>query len=596
MPIVAVSVKRLNNLLGKEFTRDDLVDALEQLGCDVEDTAELGLFQCPACKTPNDKLTSEDAPKRCEFCGHASEIPFEMIATDRVIRLDLLAARPDLFDVGGLSRALKGYLGLEEGLTHFSVTKSKIRVQIDPVLSEKDTYRPFIVCAVVLMPPLDQNSLRDIMKLQENLHWGIGRDRKLASIGVYDLAAIVPPIIYTTVDPEDFAFCPLGMPGVQMTPKQIIETHPKGVAYAHLMTNYRRYPILKDSKGLVLSMPPIINSEETKLQIGSTRLFIDITGITRDAVVKSLDTLVSSLVELGGEVQMVRMDYPDKMVFTPDLQPGKIMIKYEEAKRWLGIPFTRGEFMHYLRKMRLDVALKADAYEVSYPAFRTDIKHEVDVFEDLAIGFGFKNIETSLVPTLTIGEARLEENLSETVRAAMLGLGFTEIMSLLLQSIERQFNKHLLEPAEEHVIVENPKTIEQKVVRSHLMTGLMETFQKNRRKTVPQKIFEIGNVIHIQPEKETGTSEYRHLAFAIIGPEAGYAEGRGIMDAVLHEIQKSVEYLPDEQPSFSAGRCAKITGSDGTWGQLGEIHPQILNNFGLSFPVVYGEIRLMQVI
>jgi len=596
VPIVAISVKELNRLLGKEFSRDELVDALEQLGCDVEDTAELGLFLCPTCKTPNDKLLTEDPPRRCDFCGFEQDVPFEKVATDRVIRLDLLAARPDLFDVGGLSRALKGYLGREQGLSRFEVGESDIVVNVDPKLSEKGTYRPFIVCAVVEMPPIDHGRLRDIMKLQENLHWGIGRDRKLASIGVYHLDVIQSPITYTTVDPLTFKFCPLGMPGVQITPKQILEEHPKGMAYAHLMENYRRYPLLQDAQGLVLSMPPIINSEETKLEIGSSRFFIDITGITRDAVVKSLDTLVSSLAELGGQVKNVQMNYPDRTARTPDLKPGTIEIKYEAARRWLGINFSREEFIRNLRKMRLDVEPKGDVYLVSYPAFRTDIKHEVDVFEDLAIGYGYKNIETTLVPTMTIGESRLEELLSQQVRQALLGLDFMEIMSLHLQSVERHFDKHLQESADQHVIVENPKTIEQKVVRTHLRTGIMETFQKNRRKAVPQKIFEIGNVIHLQPAKETGTAEYRHVAFAIIGPEAGYAEGRAVMDALLHEIQRTVEYIPESHPSFSEGRCARLRGTNGTWGLLGELHPQVLNNFGLSFPVVLGELRLMQVI
>jgi phenylalanyl-tRNA synthetase beta chain len=596
VPIVAVGVKQLNQLLGKEFSRENLVDALEQLGCDVEDTAELGIYLCPVCETPNDKLTEEAPPKRCDFCGHESKSPFERIAVDKVIRLDLLAARPDLFDVGGLSRALKGYLGIEEGLTRFPVTKSGIEVNVDPIMSEPGTFRPFIVCALVKMPPLDHNSLKDVMKLQENLHWGIGRDRKLASIGVYNLDVLEPPITFSSVDPVDFSFCPLGMPGTQMTPKEILEVHPKGKAYAHLMTEYKRYPILQDSKGQVLSMPPIINSEETKIKIGSTNLFIDVTGLTPGAVVKSLDTLVSSLVELGGEIQTVQLNFPDRVEHTPNLEPGVIEIKFDEARRWLGIDFTPDEMMFYLRKMRFDVTLKDDLHQVSYPAFRTDIKHEVDVFEDLAIGYGFKNIQTKLVPTMTVGEARAEELISQMVRETMLGMGYNEIMSLLLQSEERLFEKHLIPIGEDHVRVDNPKTIEQKVMRNHMATGILEVFHQNRRKALPQKIFEIGNIVLIDDKKETRTSEHRHVAFAVIGPEAGYAEGRATMDAILYEIQRTATYIAGTHPSFSEGRFARMDGDDGLWGLLGEFHPQVLTNFGLSYPVVYGELRLRQVI
>jgi phenylalanyl-tRNA synthetase beta chain len=598
VPVVAISVNRINSLLGKRYEMDVLVEALEQLGCDVEDTAVLALYKCPACQTPNDKLAHEDPPKRCDFCGYESEVPFEKFATDPVIRLDLLADRPDLFDAGGLSRALKGYLGIEQGLSEFEVSKGDVVVDVDPRMFEKDTYRPYIAAAVVTMPPIDHNSLREIMRLQENLHWGIGRDRKLSSIGVYDLDTIVSPIKYAPFDPDNFEFCPLGMPGVRMTLRQILEEHPKGKAYAHLMEKYKGYPILLDANGQVLSMPPIINSEETKLKIGSSNLFIDVTGITQDAVDDSLNTLVSALIELGGKAAAVQMNYPDGPSWTPDLKPGRIDIHYLEAKRWLGLEFTPEEFMQYLRKMRLNVSPKQDrVYEVVYPVFRTDIRHEVDIFEDLAIGYGFSRIPLEMVPSLTVGEPRPEEVISQTAREIMTGLGFTEIMSLLLQSIERHFNKFRLEPEDEHVVVENPKTLEQKIARSHMMTGIMETFQKNRRKAFPQKIFELGNIILINPEMETGVNEYRHLAFGIIGADTGYSEARGILDSILRELGIKCEYAPLDHPSFCEGRSAKVTGNTSElWAVLGEIHPEVLNNFDLAFPVVYCELRLRRVI
>ena len=596
MPVVAVSVIRLNDLLNKQYKMNILMDGVEQLGCDVEDTAELGLFQCPACQTPNDRLEHEEPPKRCDYCGYESEEPFEKYATDKVIRIDLLADRPDLFDTGGLSRALKGYLKLEKGLSEFTVKEGNVEVNVDPVLSQKETFRPYIACAVITMPPLDQASLREIMRLQENLHWGIGRDRKLSSIGVYDMGSLTPPIKYTTVDPIKFKFCPLGMPGVQMTPQKILEEHPKGVAYAHLMANYKRYPILMDSNNLVLAMPPIINSDETKCKINSSRLFVDVTGITHDAVINSLNTLVSALIALGGEVEPVKMNYPAGPKATPDLSPKKISIKFEAARSWLGLDFSKQEFMGYLQKMRLNVEPKKDIYEVSYPAFRSDIRHEVDLYEDLAIGYGFKNIQTKLVPSLTIGEARKEEELSQIVREAMTSLGFTEIMSLHLQSVERHFTKYQMEPGKEHVIIKNPKTIEQKVARCHLMTGVMETFYKNRRKTIPQRIFEVGNIMLINPKMETGTNEYRHLAFAIIGPETGYAEGRMVLDSVMRELNYQGDYKPVSHPAFCQGRCAELTGDAGLWARAGEIHPQVLNNFGLIYPVSYCELRLVKVI
>src|SRR5690606_7114497 len=124
-------------------------------------------------------------------------------------------------------------------------------------------------------------------KLQEALHWGVGRDRKLSSIGVYDLDQISSPIQYTTIDPAQDTFEPLGRPGESMTGREILEKHPKGIVYAKLLEGHTRFPVLKDANGVILSMPPIINSESTKVTLKSRRLLIDVTGISQSAVEKS---------------------------------------------------------------------------------------------------------------------------------------------------------------------------------------------------------------------------------------------------------------------------------------------------------------------
>ena len=69
-----------------------------------------------------------------------------------------------------------------------------------------------------------------------------------------------------------------------------------------------------------------------------------------------------------------------------------------------------------------------------------------------------------------------------------------------------------------------------------------------------------------------------------------------ILDSVLRELKKSGEYKPVMHPTFCQGRCAEVTGKDGLWARIGEIHPEVLNNFGLAYPVSYCELRLIKVI
>lgn len=595
MPIVSFPIQRFRSLLGIEYSQDELVQALEQLGCDVEDTAELIVYNCPRCRMQNERLPQEDAPKRCDFCGFESDTHFPLAGKDAVIRLKLLPARPDLFDVGGLARTLRGFFGIQTGCPDYDVQPSDPdwTLVVDPRLTEPDSYRPFIVAAVVTMPPLDNNNLREIMKLQESLHWGIGRDRKLTSIGVYDFTTVTPPIHFKVADPEVFSFIPLGMPGQSMTMRKILELHPKGAAYAHLLEKHKLFPLLIDSAGLVLSMPPIINSDETKVSLGATKLFIDVTGIAHDPVVNTLNTLVSSLIELGGQVQAVNiLDAWGNRLSTPDLTRQRIKINRDEANKWLGINLDHDTTVSTLTRMRLTVTGDGPDYLVDYPAFRTDIKHEVDIFEDLAIGYGYQNIEPILVRTMTVGQQRPEEILSNQVRTAMLGLGYTEIMSLTQASVERLFTSFQMEPDDITVLVANACTKDQSVVRSHLMLGVMESLKVNRRKMPPVKIFEVGNVLVVDTGAETGVRTDRRLSFTVMSQDAGYAEARAILDAILREFGWAAVYEPWRHPSFINGRCARVVINGVQRAILGEIHPQVLNNFSLPWPVALCELTL----
>jgi phenylalanyl-tRNA synthetase beta chain len=611
MPIVNIDLAWLNRLLGKPYDTEVLRESLEQIGCDVEDVVDIERSRCPNCGSLVEHPLGQDEVKVCTICSFESETPFKRAGSQQVVRLDLLAARPDLFDVGGLARALRGTLGIETGLPKYATKPSGITVKVDKSVTDASSYRPFIACAVMMLPPVDETSLVAIMKLQENLHWGVGRDRKLSSIGVYDMSAITGDITYRTIDPDKEPFVPLGMPGKKMSGRQILESHPKGVAYAELLADHQRYPALIDSKGQFLSMPPIINSEETKVKQGTTRVFIDITGISQAAVTKSLDTLVSSLAEIGGTIETVEIvDADGKKRTTPDLTPRSKEISVAEAKRWLGLPLDDKSLAEALRKMRFDAeaariedrgSSKSDSLAprssllVTYPPYRTDIRHMVDLFEDVAIGYGYANIEPRLVRSMTVGTPRPEEVLSDRVRQVLIGLGFSEIMSLPLTTEEHQFERLRWETPKHYPEVANPKLKAYNVVRTHIMSGLFEALRENRRRPMPQRIFEIDNVVKLNDSAETGAAEERRLAFVEAGRESGYATARSVMDALLRELGWTGEYMAIKDPTFVEGRVAAFKMGEKPIAVLGEVHPEVLANFGLSHPVALGEIILQRV-
>ncbi len=530
-----------------------------------------------------------DTVKVCTVCGFQQDNPFDLVDRLTVIRLDLLAARPDLFDIGGLSRALKGYLGQAKGIVHIDVQPSAYRVKVDPALLSDQHYRPYIHCAVVEMPALDDAELATIMKMQENLHWGVGRARKLSSIGVYDLDTIQGPLFYTTMHTDDDRFEPLGKPGELFSGKEILEKHPKGLAFAQLLSDFTRYPVLKDGNGKVLSMPPIINSEATKVKVGSTRLFIDVTGPSQAAVANSLKVMTCALVELGAKVYSVEIETADQnIIVTPQLQPKSIQVSLSRAKQWLGLPLDADSLVACFERMRLGVKAiddQKEIFEVTYPSFRSDVKHMVDLFEDLAIGYGYQNIKPASIPTMTVSRPRPEEALSTSARQIMLGIGYTEIMSLPMTTEADHFEKFRLPVPERYVRVANPKLKALTVVRSHLMSGLMNALQESRRRPVPIRLFELDNVMRINDQGKNGIEELRNLCFVEMDDQAGYASARSVLDALIREMGLGqAQYEAIEHPSFIPGRVAKVK-VGGVEGVIGEVHPEILVNFHLEYPV-----------
>lgn len=598
VPVISIEGEWLNQLLGRTYAIEELADALEQIGCDVDDVVEVDRFRCPKCQQVVEASLGAETTNHCNWCEYDQEGSFPKIGRSTVIRLDLLAARPDLFDVGGIARALKGYLGEVEGLPEYSVWPSDVKVIVEESVDSPDCHRPFIRCAVIEMPPITDVTLVSLMKLQEALHWGVGRDRKLASIGVYDLDTVKPPFTYTTLDPDKDSFEPLGRPGETMTGREILEKHPKGIGYAKLLADHQRYPVLKDAAGAVLSMPPIINSESTKVKLGSKRLFIDVTGISQSAVVKSLDTFVSSLLELGGKAYSVQLQGKSERIASPDLNPRTMDIDLDAARRWLGLPLDAGSLVAALRRMRLDAA-PADAsgtkFRVRYPALRTDFKHMVDVFEDLAIGYGYKNIVPRYASQATTGQARPEDDASDLARSVMLGLGFSEIMSLPMTTEELHYERFRLPVPQHYPRISNPKLKAMTVVRSHLMTGLMEHLRENRRAPLPLRFFELDNVTVLDPSAETGAREERHLAIVDMGRDASYASIRSVVDALLMEAGFEGTYAAAEHSAFIPGRVAELRTDGEIGGVLGELHPETIVNFGLDHPVAIADLKILDV-
>ena len=617
MPVVGIPVDMLLSRIGSQLTREQLVEHLQHLGCDVEGYATVQRFRCGRCENILEITASENAPVVCDRCAadfRQDEQLLQARGERDVLRMELLAVRPDMFDPGGLARVLRHYLGETGDPASYEMAAAQLSVAVDSRLARSDSYWPRIACAVVRSVSLSDDLIKTIMKLQENLHWALCRDRKLASIGVYDLDRCQGQCFrYRAVEPDGSRFVPLGcaMDATlnEMTPRRILQEHPKGIAYAHLLADFCAYPLLEDEIGTVLSMPPIINSEETRVTQASRNFFVDVTGLDDRLVDRTLNILATAIVELDANaiLEQVRIEYEAESRLTPDLSPQVVTLDPRDAERLIGTPLSPEDTVTYLARMGHGSSFKAGeaprgsrstqpVLEVSVPAYRNDVMHPVDLIEDVAIAYGYHKIAPLLVPSMTVGQSLPLEEAMEHARQALCGMGYSETVSLILSSPEQQFAALGLAETDDFVLIDNPISTEQTMVRVSLLPGLLDTLSANTDQPLPQRIFEVGRRCLLDQDSETGAREDCLVAGAAVGARVDFAQVRSACEGFLRELDCQLEMSAVELPQFIAGRAAAVLAVRGGQrqrvGVAGEVHPAVLERFRLFHPAAAFELNL----
>jgi len=516
-------------------------------------------------------LDKETVIKRIPMMG----CDIERIEEDHV-DIEFFPNRPDLYSPEGVARAIRGFLEIETGSREFSVTSSGISITKDTGLAN---IRPYLACAVVRGMKFNSRSIESLMSLQESLHWAVGRNRKKVSIGVHDLAKIKPPFRYIAQDP-DFRFTPLDFIE-PMTMKEILTSHPKGIKFAYILENFEKYPLILDSQDNVLSFPPIINCELTRVTEETTDLFIEVTGLD-PAVSVALNIVVTSLGERGGRIESVIIDGKTQ---TPQLTPAIMKLKNSEVKEHLGFSLTDEEIVKCLEKMRYGAKASKNTIEVSVPAYRSDILHNCDLIEDIAIGYGFDKIKPELPGTLTTGKAHPISKLKDSIREIMVGLGYFEVMPFTLTSEHVQFDIMRREKAEGITNIMYPISEDHTIVRPTILPNLLEILSINKHRELPQRIFEVGEVV-------LDCRTQQRFGAVAIHPQANFTEVLAAVDAVMRERRMGYEVVESKDPAFLEGRRADIMQNDVKVGVFGEIHPEVISNFGLEHPIIGFEMGL----
>ena len=523
------------------------------------------------------KLTKENIEKISLF-----GTPLEKI-DDNEIEIEIFPNRPDLISLQGFLRGFKAFLNKEPGLKKYKLNKPEENyfVKIEPSVS---SVRPYAVCAIIKNLNFDDEKIKEIVDLQERLHKTIGRNRKKVAIGIYPLEKINLPITYHALHPKDIKFIPLEGKR-EMSSIQILQKHPTGREYAHLLKDCDKFPIFSDSKNNILSMPPIINSHDVgKITHQTKEVFIECSGSHMETLNKTLNIIVTTLADMSGKIYQMFIINEEKKTLTPDLTPGKIKISLENINKLIGLELKEKDLPVLLSKMGYEYS----SPNVLVPAWRTDILHEVDIAEDIAIAYGYDKLMPEISSVSTLGEESKDNKISSIISELLIGLQLTETSSYHLI---KQRESDLMR-LQEKIEVLDSKT-EYKILRPNLLIPTLRNFSENKDHDYPQKIFEIGTIFSKNNKEETGIEENESLIVAI--SPGNFTEIKQILDYLMSSLKIKHQVKESTHQSLIEGRTAQISINNKIIGHIGEVKPETLKAWTIKMPLSILEISLTEI-
>ena len=542
MPVVELNLNRIKKLVSGNTTKKKIIDVLPFLGLDIE---------------------SQDGDE---------------------IRIEYSPNRPDYSTDFGIALGLQGLLAIKKGVQKLNIKKTgKYEINVDSSVSK---IRPFVTGIVAKNGAIDDQTIKQLMNMQEDLHFGIGRKRKKSSIGLHDLDKILFPLTYTTTTREK-TFVPLNETK-EKSISDILSQTDVGQNYGWVLGDSKNVPIIIDSEGNIVSFPPIINAALTTVTTKTKNILVEVTSIEKDAAEDTL-SVVSSILQTAG-FQISELKISGGKNSTPKLNERTIIYDPKFTSEILGIEISPSNMVTCLKKCRLDATIKGKKIKCIIPRYRFDIFGPMDLVEEIALGYGIDNLEPKLSPSTTIGAKDSVTIKTNLMTKTAVGLGLLEVVnsSLTSKKILYELTKR---NSSEMISVLDSKSQEHTILRDSLLSGLLENLSKNIHETYPQKLFETGVVF----TKGKPIRESINLAVVMAHKDTNFSEIKAILQSILRtnfKIECKTKPSSKNQELFVKGKYADIYVNDKKIGEIGEISNEILDNFRIRTSVVGFEITL----
>lgn len=273
-----------------------------------------------------------------------------------------------------------------------------------------------------------------------------------------------------------------------------------------------------------------------------------------------------------------------------------ITLRTDKVNRLLGTNIDKNDMIDILERLELKVEEKEECLKVTVPTFRLDLEAEVDLIEEIGRIYGFHNIKNEpLRGALIRGEKSYDKVVEDKVKSILEGLGMNEIMTYSFVSPKVYDKIKLSEDSEKRKCIKimNPLGEDYSVMRTTLIPNAMDVLARNYNYGVERAfIYEIGNIFIPKelPIKKLPI-ERKMLSLGMYG-DVDYYYIKGVVDTLLERLGiLKCKYLREENhPSFHPGRTANIIYKDKVLGVIGEIHPDILENYHIKERVYISEL------
>ncbi|KAI8365704.1 beta subunit of phenylalanyl-tRNA synthetase [Blakeslea trispora] len=600
MPTVNIDKQRLFEALEREYTSQEFFELCFRFGIELEeDTSEREIVEKDTSKS------AEEVPER------------------PVLKIDIPANRYDLLCQEGLARALRIFEGKAEPPVFKAVKPADGKLEQIRVLESTQQIRPYIVGAVLRNITFTAENYASFIDLQDKLHNNICRKRTLASMGTHDLDTIKGPFTYEALPHKDIKFVPLNK-DVEVDGDELMELYAEDRnlgKFLHIIRDSPVYPVVFDANRTVCSLPPIINSDHSKITLNTKNVLIEITATDEHKASTVLNTLVAMFSEYCAEpftVEPVEIVYPDNTVKVyPQMEPRDASAKVDYINSCTGLELPGDEICRLLNRMSLGASIDPkdnNQVLVKVPPTRWDILHACDIMEDVAISYGYDNLPKKMPNVNTFGSALPLNKLSDSVRRELAMAGFTEVAPLILCSHDENFKfLNRKDDGTTAIQLANPKTAEYQVVRTSLLPGILKTLNSNKKLPLPVKTFEVSDVGFKDESRDRRTRNERHVCATYTSKTSGFEVIHGLLERIMSMLStkritksdtKSLGYWIEESedatyfPDRSAYIFLRYLDTETNErksvqiGSFGILHPLVLQNFELSNPTTALEFNL----